>query len=237
MAVPGLTTLPNLFKGPAGGGGGGPDITTGLLGWWKLDEGAGASAADSSGSGNGGTVNGSPTWGADYLQFDGTDDLVEIANESAFDFENTDEFTVAAWLYFSASGSVITKQFAADGWTLSYYSPNGEIEWQLIRDSYSYALTKKFAVPANTWVHVVCTYDGSNTLAGLKCYLDGVEASPHATRNDWGTTPSILTNTAVRLGADEWDWVGKYAGRMRHARIYNRALTAEEAEALYEYAG
>jgi len=35
---------------------------TNLQGWWKLDEGTGASAADSSGKGNAGTLQGTPTW-------------------------------------------------------------------------------------------------------------------------------------------------------------------------------
>ena len=39
------------------------DIVSGLVGWWKFDEGSGTSAYDSSGSGNTGTLGNSPTWG------------------------------------------------------------------------------------------------------------------------------------------------------------------------------
>ena len=43
---------------------GGPvgNTTNGLVGWWKLDDGSGTSAMDSSGNGNTGTLNNSPTW-------------------------------------------------------------------------------------------------------------------------------------------------------------------------------
>ena len=37
-------------------------LDTGLLGWWKLDETSGTVAADSSGNGRDGTVNGTATW-------------------------------------------------------------------------------------------------------------------------------------------------------------------------------
>ena len=35
-----------------------------LVGWWKLDEGSGTTAADSSGHGNDGTLEGSAAWDA-----------------------------------------------------------------------------------------------------------------------------------------------------------------------------
>lgn len=40
------------------------DITTGLVGHWKFDEGSGTKAADSSGSNNTGTLTNGPTWTA-----------------------------------------------------------------------------------------------------------------------------------------------------------------------------
>ena len=43
------------------------DLTgsTGLVGYWKFDEGTGTVAADSSGTGNTGTLNNTPTWSTD----------------------------------------------------------------------------------------------------------------------------------------------------------------------------
>lgn len=38
------------------------DTSTGLVGWWKLDDGAGTSAVDSSGNSNTGTTHNTPTW-------------------------------------------------------------------------------------------------------------------------------------------------------------------------------
>jgi len=38
------------------------DITTGMVGHWKFDEGSGTSAVDSSGNNNTGTLTNGPTW-------------------------------------------------------------------------------------------------------------------------------------------------------------------------------
>src|ERR1019366_5109600 len=66
-----------VSTGPVG------NTTTGLVGWWKLDDGSGTSAADSSGTGNTGTLTNGPAWttggmnnGA--LSFNGTNSYVSI---------------------------------------------------------------------------------------------------------------------------------------------------------------
>ncbi|RKX45773.1 MAG: hypothetical protein DRP64_04205, partial [Verrucomicrobia bacterium] len=51
-------------------------------GWWKLDEGSGATAVDSSGNGYNGTIVGSPSWSpgkfGQAIDFDGIDDYIDI---------------------------------------------------------------------------------------------------------------------------------------------------------------
>ena len=47
------------------------DISTGLVGWWKMDETSGNVAYDSSGFGNNGTIGFSDAWVADGLDFSG----------------------------------------------------------------------------------------------------------------------------------------------------------------------
>src|SRR5262245_12900004 len=59
------------------------DVTSGILGLWKLDEGVGEVAADSSGNGHHGTLEGGASWtdgrfGGAGLALDGNDDHVQI---------------------------------------------------------------------------------------------------------------------------------------------------------------
>jgi len=90
-----------------------------LVGWWKLDEGSGTIAYDSSGNGIDGTINGDPAWGASspydqspYLLFDGTNDWVDINSipQGKFLLPN---YTVSLW--FRLDGGVTDERvmFAA----------------------------------------------------------------------------------------------------------------------------
>ena len=77
------------------------DITTGLVSHYKLDEASGTTAVDSTGANNG-TLTNNPAWTTgkigNGLSFDGTNDYVNIANESNFDFERTNSFSASAWV-------------------------------------------------------------------------------------------------------------------------------------------
>ena len=79
----------------------GEDIAEGLVGYWPRDEGSGIGTVDASGNGNGGPLNGGPTWDAGKsggaLNFDGSDDYVDLGNQPILNFE-TDDWTVSAWM-------------------------------------------------------------------------------------------------------------------------------------------
>ncbi len=83
-----------------------------LVGWWKLDDGSGTTAIDSSGNGNHGTLINSPEWqtagdnvkvGSSALEFDfptdgstTSSDYVDCGNKPEFDI--TDNITLALWV-------------------------------------------------------------------------------------------------------------------------------------------
>jgi len=76
-----------------------------LVAHWKLDDGAGSTASDSSGQGQDGTLLGGPAWAAGFLggalDFDGTDDLVDAGSVLA---QGTKAMTVAAWVFKRDAG-------------------------------------------------------------------------------------------------------------------------------------
>jgi hypothetical protein len=83
-------------------------LDSSLVGWWKFDESAGTTAADSSVNGNNGTLRGSPRWvngqidGAVYLN--GTTDFIELPIGRVID--SLTDCTVGGWVNwtgFSAS--------------------------------------------------------------------------------------------------------------------------------------
>src|SRR4030042_6620249 len=71
-----------------------------LVGWWRLDDGSGMTAADMSGNGNDGTLRGDTAWVTGHLgkalQFDGVDDFVGVPHADILTMDN--EVTVMAWI-------------------------------------------------------------------------------------------------------------------------------------------
>ncbi len=103
----------------------GIDLT--IVGYWKLDEGTGTIAQDSSGNGNDGTLTNGPTWSAGQfngaLQFDGIDDYVTIPSSNEFDTQTA--LTISAWInpdnVFSTQG-VLSKHVENGGWESFYFN-------------------------------------------------------------------------------------------------------------------
>lgn len=235
MSIPGFSA-DLLLAAPVTGGG--EDITTGLVGHWLLDEGSGTTANDSAAGGaSDGTVAGSPTWGADYLSFDGSDDVVNISNQTPFDFEWTDPFTVAGEVWYDSTlnaGSMVTKMTAFSGWWVRSIAFVGTMGFQLQVDGgqgVSIEGTQSLMVHS-TWYKFAATYDGSGAYTGMNLYLDGANMGTPSSTSGGITTGTIIRNTDVRIGADDWNWNGRHIGRFRNVRIYNRELTAAQVAAL-----
>jgi hypothetical protein len=80
--------------------------------YWRLDEGSGSTAYDSSGNGNNSTsLSGSPTWTSGKygktINFDGTDDAVNINESTTTDFGKAGQsYTVMAWVKNNTSSTV-----------------------------------------------------------------------------------------------------------------------------------
>jgi len=81
-----------------------PDITTGLVGYWKFDEGSGTTASDSSGNNNHGTLVNGPTWTTgkvgQALEFDGGDDIVKTTTSPI-----SPPITISIWVKYITGGA------------------------------------------------------------------------------------------------------------------------------------
>lgn len=80
---------------------------------------------------------------------------------------------------------------------------------------------------------IVGTYDGSNTVGGLKIYIDGAE-SGYSTNTSSGTVSNISSGNTVSLGARQWSGGPGYASMtVEYAEYWPRALAAAEARAIH----
>lgn len=201
-------TMPWLksARGPSGSAPAGPTAYLQL----KLNEGTGTTANDDGTGNNDGTLTGGATWttgpnsnGA--VALDGTDDYVAVANESNFDRERTDAWSISAWVKVNSGASggqpiAVKKQASGNqpGFEIFVDTTNDRVR-VFIADSTAAELQVNSANSSfsiNAWHHVVVTYDGSSSGAGLKVYVDNGSAATGS-----GTVSnSILNDSALNIG-------------------------------------
>lgn len=217
--------------------GSGSDASGGLVAHWKLDDRAGATAVDSSGRGNSGTLSGfsfsgaTSNWVAGYrgggLNFDAVDDYVTLPSASGF--SSTQDHAFAVWVYPSTlTGTYI--------WLLDYGGGSGTTGSSLIIYSatdvpgFFYNGGSSFVVgarviPTNQWSHIVASYSSSTNKVTF--YVNGTLDTETATLGAWSSSTS-----AHYIG--RWFNGGySFLGSLDDVRVYNRTLTAEEVRNLY----
>jgi hypothetical protein len=199
--------------------------SAGLVAHWKLDDGAGTTASDSSGHGYAGTLLGGPTWiaGTDggALELDGRDDYVDFGNptdwpagkapRSMTGWGRTD--TIASgYRWLAAYGSPSTGQamfIGMNGGTLVVGGYGGD----------DVTVTGLWQV--GEWFHVGLTYDGTTA----KAYFNGREVGSLA--KNWN-----LALARAHIGRQVNDAAEFWDGAVDDVRIYDHVLTAAEMKAL-----
>jgi PKD repeat protein/glucose/arabinose dehydrogenase len=202
-----------------------PPPPTGLVAAYSFNEGAGATANDSSAAGtNDGAVAGA-TWapagrnGA-ALSFDGVDDRVNVPDANSLDL--TSGMTLEAWVRpttLSSWRTIILKETASNlayalyGSTHVSSRPNAEAG--------SGSLFGPSALPLNAWTHIATTYDRTT----LRLFINGTQVS--------STPLTVLMPTStspLRIGGNAI-WGEWFHGLIDDVRIYSRALTPAEITA------
>lgn len=185
-------------------------------------------ANDEGGNGNHGTVYGA-TLTTDRFgklnsayTFNGTSNYIKLAGK----FGGGKEMTVSAW--FNVNGSTGTFQaiFESEG----AYSTNGNIHLQcntygnnVVYYNTGYCLLPiLLPTPYNQWRHVVITAKSGD----IRLYENGVQKAKY---NDKYDLISISDKVDIGRGTQ-----GRYfKGQIDDVRVYNRALSESEVQALY----
>ena len=226
---------------------GGPvgNTTTGLVGWWKLDDGSGTSAADSSGNGNTGTLFNTPTWTTSgmnngALTFSATGEHVDAADVASLEISGS--WTVATWVNPSAlpsagnTAALLAKyasgpanylllinngyQCAGLGWSVGFDSSDHNNHYDCVASSIS----------VGTWYHVVGVWNSSSS--NIYLYVNGQLIG---TANE-SETPASGSGSTFQIGENNGgsSW---FNGTLDDVRVYNRALSATDIETLYTSTG
>lgn len=202
------------------------------VGWWKFDETSGNTAADASGNGNNGTLVNGPVWikgqVGNALSFDGVNDAVTLPLSTSLNVTN--QLSISAWVNTrnSAAFQRIIEHGAIS--THPYYEyvfvvRDGKFALGL-SDGSVLETTSNGSIPNNTWTHIVGTWDGTS----IRYYINGnPDGLPIAK-----TGPIAQQNNKTTLGY-RFTTAGEqyFNGSLDDVRIYNRTLSAAEAQALY----
>jgi hypothetical protein len=217
---------------PPGDGAGGINLTLGLVGRWKLDEGTGTTTADSSGLGNDGMIRGA-SWvtsgfpAAKYpnlaaLRFEGGDSVqLGTRNLPA----NNRPQTVAFWLNYTvvpgadAQVCVALTDGRANGSRLKLGFKMQRLA--ALKGGGTNNLVN-VAPPAPGWHHFGYSYDGNTH----RLYVDGLQ------RMTSTATPDTGAASNARLGSN-FDQTEQFTGFLDEVRIYDRVLTPVEIAALF----
>jgi len=194
-----------------------------LVGHWKFDEGAGTTAADSSGNGNDGALTGTLEWVpgqiGSALQFDG-DDWVDCGDVLTL----TEQLTIACWVnpaLLEGDRGLVTREgafaFKSFGELLRFTTP-GVLDYN----------GNNTILELDTWQHVAVTFVPNET-GGCVFYLNGEETD----RLD--STGLNAGGGPFRMGNNQWGQL--YSGMLDDVQVYDHLLTPEEIAQAMEGVG
>jgi hypothetical protein len=222
---------------------------SGLVGWWKFNEGTGSIVHDSSGSGNNGIIIGSPTWTTGpfgtALSFNGTTDYIRIPYNRSLKLGLR---TIAVWAnlgdFLKLSGSVYGWgrggcQDNYRGWVnsngsfrASYQNSHGEI---VVRPG-------TLRAPAGTaqlgeWAHYAFVYSTSGgTNITISLYKNGALQDTPYTAEDGLSSCGAMTAIGSQEDYPHPAAIRTFSGIMHDFRVYNRVLSGTEIIKLYKRA-
>ena len=196
-------------------------ILNGLVGWWKFDEGSGTVAYDSSGNENHGNLINGPTWtdgklgGA--LSFDGDDYLITNANVNV---QGNAPRAIAVWIKPSAlntNRAIVSLGLDSNNKTFEILAHGASAAIHLTNGTLAGG-----SLQINNWYSLCGSSDGQI----IKLFVNGVLVNQE----------NRILNTHlnnVLIGKARWGGIANAKGLIDDVRIYDRALSAEEVQDLY----
>lgn len=210
---------------------------TGLLGYWRMDEGTGAALTDSSGHGQTATLFGGTTWtnsaaplvtgAGSALNFNAaSSQVVSIPHQAAL---NAYPLTVMTWFKSpttNLSGALVNKYSSGSFNGYHIFMAGGHLQGWYIRDSANNVLNggpmDTGAVNDGLWHHAAMSIDA----AGGRLYLDGVlKSSLPWTGTAGPVTTTLPVSLAIYQGSGFWN------GQLDDVSIWNTSLNTAQIQA------
>ena len=234
----------------------------GPVGWWKFDECQGTTANDASGNGNNGTItigasgtqdavgtcasgdtgdswnNGTTGKFNSSLNFDGTDDYVNMGDPSSgiLDF-GSNSFSISFWIN-AASGQPTNTIILGKGNEGAVTAGYRFIINSGGTDSTSIAFVASDGTTTKSAGKISVGLDGSwhlitgvvnRTDSLIQYYVDGIRKVSIS----FTPTGSVNTSSVLAIGRNSSSSGGYFSGQIDDVRVFNYALTATQIKTLF----
>lgn len=212
-------------------------LADGAVGYWRLNETSGTTAASEVGTYpgtiiGGVTLNQGGIAGGKAMQFNGTDATISMGDVAAFEF--TGAFSVECWAKWTTAAlmGLVTKALASTaGWQLMV-TALGKIQFAA-SDSAATLVFQATTSPAyndGAFHHVVATWTGAAGANQVTVYVDGVQV-----RQGGVVAGTVDTNAApFRLGAGYLTPGAFFNGLLDEVAVYPTALTPQQILTHYQ---
>ncbi len=219
-----------------------------LKAYYKMSDGTGTSLTDNSGNNNTGTLTNGPVWKASgcfsgsrqALDFDGSNDYVNMPTSFGTAFSGLQHFSFCGWVYHSTLntdlwGTYFSRYNSTDGSRVLLHSlPSSnkygydDILVSISNPSYGHAYTTTNVLELNKWIHLAFVYDGTQgTNTGkIKIFVNG---RPEILDFDGTTFPASISSI------NQFQYLGRYTnpdyfkgGKFDEFSFWNVSLTEEQ---------
>jgi uncharacterized repeat protein (TIGR02543 family) len=215
-----------------------------LVGHWKIDEGEGTVAYDLSDNENHGEIFGNPFWlkgvygDLDILSFDGSDDYIVIPEIS---FTKDDSWSFSTWQYKpidSASswqgfiGNILSSSGGYWMWHprltwYQVYNSSTSTYYGIISGNQYNLLTLGTDIDYGEWFYLTISYNGDTKEA--LAYINGNFIEKKTV--NWNPNSDLFKFKFIGKG----DYVRYFEGYLSDVQIYDRELSSQEINAIYDY--
>ena len=204
----------------------------GLAGRWLFNEAGGNTAFDLSQNNNHGVLTNGPNWtGSELgsaLNFDASDDHINLPVNSTTALVNLEELTVSAWVYPTALGTAYgiyssNKDDTSGRVVLGLNTSGGQLfSYSTVKPSSNGWKWGTIQITLDKWHHLLLRFKRNSY---IEVYLDGV-LDVSASSADF-SSPS--DQDSVYIGAYR-AIIWPYAGQISEVTLYNRALNMGEIQ-------
>ncbi|TNE53845.1 MAG: DUF1573 domain-containing protein [Bacteroidetes bacterium] len=210
---------------------------TSLVGYWSFN----FNANDESAYQNNGEVHGAEHIGTGYYRFDGQDDNIILNELKGLELESNASFTIQANVksdLLGSPGMIFSKMHHSSpyrgfevftnttGRVLVYIIHNADQNNFILLETNEEVLSDKLAH------HLLVTYDGSSSAAGIKIYVDGI-VRPHTASTD-NLKGSIKTNAKINIGSRNEECCFE-AGIIDEIAVWKEVLGVQAISKLYNF--